>query len=130
MNVTTRHAIKRNRDNGFHYFDPETMAFFDSQAHKGYNCADGSTLVVMSNRAGSGAFLELCEDVGRLCGVEPGDREALGLPGNGERYFYVVRVGLDGRTTNESHPDGWRDNDHGWPDHTTADNYARALATL
>jgi hypothetical protein len=130
MNVTARHAVKRNRDNGFHYFDRETMDFFGSQVHKGYNCADGATLIVMSNRAGSGAFLELCAEVGTLCGVEPGDTEALELPAGGARYFYVIRVALDGRTTNVSHPRGWADNDHGWPDHTTADNFARALATL
>lgn len=128
VNVTTRHAIKRNRAAGLHYFDPETMEFFESIAHKGYNAADGSTFVVMSNRAGSADFLELCADVAVICGGDPTDQEQLALPAGGERYYYVIRVDQAGHTTNVSHPDGWRTDDHGWPDHTTADNYARALA--
>ena len=129
MNVNARHAINRNRANGFHYFDPDTLAFFGSIVHKGYNDSAGATYVVVSNRCTlDGAFGQLVADCAPLFGeVPPSTTDRSSLPAGGERYYVVVKVDLDGRTTNVSHP-GATSDEAGWPSHTTADNYARALA--
>lgn len=112
MNVAARHAVRRNRTAELHYFDPDTLEFFGSIVHNGYNHPTLGTFVVMSNR----------------------DRDGMVLDGvryyahGGVRHYYVVNVSPSGRTTNVSHGHVTLDEMPGWETITTADNYARALA--
>lgn len=103
MNVAARHAIRRNMRAGFHYFDPDTMRYHQSQVHAGYNHATAGTFLVLSDFDES----------------------------RGRRY-YVLLVHIDGNTERVSHPVGQLRYDqpetYGWESVYTADNYARARA--
>ncbi len=78
MNDATWAAVERNVRAGYHYFDADTMRGFGSRAHDGYGLANGSTLVVMSNRDERGNVVD------------------------GRRHYYVISVSKDGDTENVS----------------------------
>lgn len=112
MNVAARHAVRRNRAAQLHYFDPDTLEFFGSIVHNGYNHPTLGTFVVMSNQDRDGMM---------LAGVRQ-------YAHDGARYYYVINVSPTGRPCNVSHGHVNPNEAPGWAELLTADNYARALA--
>lgn len=72
-------AVDRNKEAGYHYFDEDTLQFFGSKVHDGYEIDDDVTLVVMSNQ----------------------DKHPSGVL-DGRRHWYLIIVGKDGRVSKPS----------------------------
>ena len=90
-NELADNAVRRNAAAGGHYFDKDTLRFFGSRIHEGYDMGDGSTLVIMSNK-----------DKGWQIG---GERAAVV---NGRRHYYFVVVDPKGSTHKSLTPDEYR----------------------
>lgn len=84
-------AVRRNAGAGYHYFDKDTLRWFGSKVHEGYDLGDGATLVLMSNKD-RGMDLG-----GQRCAVV-----------RGRRHYYFVVVSADGDTDKKAMPDEFR----------------------
>lgn len=96
-------AMERNAAAGFHYFESDTMRYFKSKAHTGFDMPDGSTLVVMSNR---GEYVV-----------------------DGRRHYFVVGFGVDGRHSNESGYNVTRAEGY-WLTRRSAERFAREKQSI
>lgn len=98
-----KRAVKRNQDAGLFYFSRSNAVY--TSVGRGYELADGTTLVVVGDRA---------------CYLDPdGDSRP--------DYWHVVAVAADGRTRRLSHPIV-HDQAYGFDSEHQADSWARAIA--